>query len=109
MHYPFKGAGGHTSCVVPPRFRYPSDGRTGDVPAVRHVRSIVRRLHNAPVQPRRNRHRLRLEWLAERLAPAFDTTLSLAATANVTRTVASGTATYEATASGAKVSWLEVA
>lgn len=67
---------------------------------------------NAPRARRRHKRSAsgfcRFERLEERLVLSFDMTLSLAATAGVTRTVVVTTATYEATATGANVSWVDV-
>src|SRR5262245_26936759 len=54
------------------------------------------------------RYRPGLEPLEDRLAPAFDLGLSFLATVGVTRTLLATTATYEATATGANLSWLDV-
>src|SRR5437588_12913749 len=54
------------------------------------------------------RFRPSLEALEERVVPAFDLTLSLNPTVGVTRTVTAGTASYDATASGANLSWLDI-
>src|SRR5262245_42984197 len=65
--------------------------------------------HRRQKRSRWNPAPFRLEPLEERLAPAFDLTLVATGTAGVTRTVVAGTATYEATATGAKLGWIDIA
>ncbi len=67
-----------------------------------------RRPSEPPVRSRWTPAPIRLELLEERLAPAFNLTLSLDATLGVTRTLVGNTATYEATASGANLDWNDV-
>jgi hypothetical protein len=63
-----------------------------------------------PLRPmRKHRRRPAVERLEDRTVPAFNTTLSTAATAGVTRTANATTATYEATATGANVDWDDIA
>jgi hypothetical protein len=62
---------------------------------------------------RRNRvhpsHLARIEPLEARIAPAFTLTLSFDASAGVTTSTAGGTTTFTATATGANLSWLDIA
>src|SRR5439155_1767400 len=50
-----------------------------------------------------------VERLEDRIVPAFDLTLSLNPTVGVTATVVPGTTTFTATASGANLSWADIA
>src|SRR6185437_14421428 len=74
-----------------------------------NLRSLTRRWWQDVVRARRPRTRLSLEPVEDRLVPAFDRTLSNAATVGVTSTTVAGTTTLTATATGANLQWADVA